>query len=223
MQAALSSHPDKVAESDRAAADIKFKAISQAYEILQDDQKRELYDTHGMAAFEKGPGFDPDNDPIDILSQMFGGMGGMPGMPGMGRARGPRKPAKGADVEQPYEVTLEELYKGKTTKFANKKKVICSHCKGKGGKESAKSKPCETCKGQGWPSRSIIPRRSDLTSTHRNQASPQISWSRTRYSGCSQLRYMSWYRIYLQGQRQVQEMQRFEDYRGEEECGALHT
>ena len=110
-----------------------------------------------MAAFEKGPGFDPSDDPMDILSQMFGGMGGMPGMPGMGgRGRGPRRPAKGADVEQPYEVTLEELYRGKTTKFANKKKVICSHCKGKGGKENSKSKTCETCKGQGKSSCSTV-------------------------------------------------------------------
>ena len=103
-----------------------------------------------MAAFEKGQGFDPSEDPFDVLSQMFGGMGGIGGMPGMGGRGGrPRKPAKGADVEQAYEVTLEELYKGKTTKIANKKKVVCSHCKGKGGKESAKSKACESCKGQG--------------------------------------------------------------------------
>ena len=116
-----------------------------------------------MAAFEKGPGFDPSDDPVDILSQMFGGMGGMPGMPGMGgRGRGPKRPAKGADVEQPYEVTLEDLYKGKTTKFANKKKVICSHCKGKGGKESAKSKTCESCKGHGQSSSSIMLVRSDV-------------------------------------------------------------
>lgn len=93
-------------------------------------------------------------DMNDILSQMFGGgmpgmggMGGMGGMPGMnGR---PRRPARGQDEENQYDVTLEELYKGKTTRFSSEKKVLCSHCKGKGGKENAKPKKCETCKGMG--------------------------------------------------------------------------
>lgn len=89
-------------------------------------------------------------DMDDILSQMFGmgGMGGMPDGPGGpgGRRRGP---AKGEDEEQAYEVTLEELYKGKTTKFSSTKQVICSNCSGSGGKEKAKPKSCDTCRGVG--------------------------------------------------------------------------
>ena len=148
LQAALSSHPDKVNESEREEADIKFKAVGQAYEILSDDDKRNLYDTHGMAAFEKGAGMGGAGvDMDDILSQMFGGMAGMGGMPGMnGR---PKRPARGEDEEQEFEVTLEELYKGKTTRFKSEKKVVCGHCKGKGGKDNAKPKNCETCKGVG--------------------------------------------------------------------------
>ena len=86
----------------------------------------------------------------EMLSQMFGmGMGGgvPPGMGGMGA--GPRKPRKGADEEHPYQVTLEDLYKGKTTKFASTKNIICSHCKGSGGKEKAKAKQCASCAGKG--------------------------------------------------------------------------
>ncbi|KAI7653080.1 hypothetical protein KC322_g18681, partial [Hortaea werneckii] len=49
-KAALSSHPDKVPEDQREEADATFKSISEAYEILSDDQNRELYDQHGMAA-----------------------------------------------------------------------------------------------------------------------------------------------------------------------------
>jgi DnaJ homolog subfamily A member 2 len=146
----------------REEADIKFKSISQAYEILSDDDNRALYDQHGMAAFEKGAGgagFPGGPDLDDILASMFGqGMGGMGGMggfegmhggfPGAGGPR--RKRGKGKSEMQQYEVTLEELYKGKTTKFASTKKVICSNCAGSGGKnDKVKAKTCDTCKGRG--------------------------------------------------------------------------
>lgn len=154
-QAALAHHPDKVAEDDRAEAEIRFKAAKQAYEILSDDDKRHLYDTHGMAAFDPSNGGmgggGPDMD--DIFAQMFGGMGGfggMPGMGGMGGMPGGRNvPRKGRSVEQEYEVTLEELYKGKTTKFSNTKNIICSLCKGSGGKQGAKTNACAVCNGRG--------------------------------------------------------------------------
>jgi DnaJ family protein A protein 2 len=103
-----------------------------------------------MAAFDpsKGGGMGGGVDLDDILQQMFGmGMGGgMP--PGFGDGQ-PKKPRKGPNEEQRYEVTLEELYKGKTVKFASTKNIICSHCKGTGGKEKAKPETCQKCKGQG--------------------------------------------------------------------------
>ncbi|KAF2733951.1 DnaJ-domain-containing protein [Polyplosphaeria fusca] len=160
-KAALSHHPDKVAEDERVEAEVRFKAAKQAYEILNDDDKRRLYDTHGMAAFDpsKGMGEGPDMD--DIFAQMFGGMGGfggmpgmggmggMPGMPGMPGGPGRGVPRKGRSVEQEYQVTLEELYKGKTTKFTNTKNVVCTSCKGSGGKAGAKSQNCSQCNGKG--------------------------------------------------------------------------
>lgn len=85
----------------------------------------------------------PDLD--DILSSMFGMGGGMPGF-GAGAGRGPRK---SPNEEQKYEVTLEDLYKGKTVKFASTKQVICNVCKGSGGKDKAKAKECSSCNGQG--------------------------------------------------------------------------
>lgn len=124
--------------------------VGEAYEILSDDNKRHLYDAHGMSAFDapQGMGGAPDLD--DMLSQMFGmgmGGGGMP--PGFGGGPAPRKPRKGENEVQAYQVTLEELYKGKTTKFTSKKNIICSHCKGTGGKEKAKPKECASCQGKG--------------------------------------------------------------------------
>lgn len=164
-KAALSSHPDKVPDDQREEADIKFKSISQAYEILSNDETRAAYDQYGMAAFEKGAngfggggGGGPDLD--DILAQMFGQGGGFEGMHGSfggggggGRSGAGRRRAKGKNEVQQYEVTLEELYKGKTTKFASTKNVICTACKGAGGREKAKTKECDTCKGRGTSTR----------------------------------------------------------------------
>ena len=135
-----------MAEDQREESEIKFKQLTEAYEILSDDQKRHLYDAHGMAAFDKsrgGPG-GAEVDLNDILSQMFGfGMGG-PGGPG-----GPRRPQRGQNEEQEYKISLEELYKGKTVKFAANKQVVCGTCKGSGGKDKAKANSCERCKGNG--------------------------------------------------------------------------
>ncbi|KAM3510606.1 hypothetical protein MY11210_005736 [Beauveria gryllotalpidicola] len=145
-KAALRYHPDKVPEDQREASEVKFKEVTRAYEILADEQKRHLYDTHGMAAFDPsrgGPG-GPEADLNDILSQMFGF-----NMAGAGGAGGPRRPRKGPDEQQEYRVTLEELYRGKTVKFAANKQVICSTCKGTGGKEKAKAETCSRCRGQG--------------------------------------------------------------------------
>ncbi|KAI9368086.1 hypothetical protein BJX61DRAFT_246850 [Aspergillus egyptiacus] len=147
-KAALVHHPDKVPEAEREAADARFKEVQQAYDILYDEQKRHLYDTHGMAAFNGSgePGMNGEPDLDDILASMFGmggGMGGMGGMPGRGR------PRQSPNEEQKYEVKLEDLYKGKTVKFASTKNVICSLCKGKGGKEKATAKKCSTCDGTG--------------------------------------------------------------------------
>ncbi|KAJ9650741.1 DnaJ-like protein xdj1 [Neophaeococcomyces mojaviensis] len=149
-KAALANHPDKVPADQREAAEARFKAASQAYEILYDDQKRQLYDTHGMAAFEGGAG-GPGGMGVnmeDILGGLFGmNMGGMGGMGGMGR--GPQRPRRSPDENQKYEVSLEDLYKGKTVRFSSTKNVICSKCSGSGAKEGVDPRECATCKGQG--------------------------------------------------------------------------
>ena len=107
-----------------------------------------------MSAFEAGNGNGMGGGPDleEMLQQMFGmgGGGPPPGFPNMGGGGGrPQKPRKGENEELPYEVTLEDLFKGKTAKFTAKKSVICSHCKGSGGKEKAKPKQCASCQGRG--------------------------------------------------------------------------
>ena len=86
-------------------------------------------------------------DPQDLFSQLFGGGGGFFGGAG-GRGGRPSGPRKGKDLVHRIKVSLEDLYKGKMTKLALQKHVLCSKCKGKGGKEGA-VKTCNSCHGQG--------------------------------------------------------------------------
>lgn len=128
---ALKYHPDKNPNEGE-----KFKAISQAYEVLADPKKRETYDRGGEEAI-KGGGHGGDfHNPMDIFDMFFGGGG---------RSRGPKK---GKDVVHQLKVSLEDLYNGATRKLALQKNVICSKCEGRGGKEGAVGK-CRNCKGSG--------------------------------------------------------------------------
>ncbi|KAM0753012.1 hypothetical protein T439DRAFT_323622 [Meredithblackwellia eburnea MCA 4105] len=137
---ALLLHPDK-----NPNAGEQFKDVSHAYEILSDADKRRVYDQYGEEGLSGGGGMG-GMDPQDLFSQLFGGGGGFfGGGGGGGRRQGPKK---GKDLVHRIKVSLEELYKGKTTKLALQKHVLCSKCNGKGGKEGA-VKTCNTCHGQG--------------------------------------------------------------------------
>ena len=82
----------------------------------------------------------------DLFSQLFGGGGGFFG--GGRDPRGSQGPRKTKDLVHRVHVTLEDLYKGKTTKLALTRNVICSKCKGKGGKDGA-VRQCNNCNGRG--------------------------------------------------------------------------
>jgi len=135
---ALKCHPDK--NPDDPAAAEKFKEISQAYEVLSDAKKREMYDKVGEQGLKEGGGGEGGfSSPMDIFDMFFGGGRG---------GRGGRKDNKGKDVIHQLSVSLEDLYNGSTRKLALQKNVICEKCSGRGGKEGAVQK-CTTCKGTG--------------------------------------------------------------------------
>lgn len=83
----------------------------------------------------------------DLFSQFFGGGGGgFGGMFGGGmRDTGPKK---ARTIHHVHKVSLEDIYRGKTSKLALQKSVICSKCEGRGGKEGA-VRQCTGCNGQG--------------------------------------------------------------------------
>ncbi|KAM0693018.1 hypothetical protein Q7P36_007575 [Cladosporium allicinum] len=147
---ALKHHPDKNNHSPESEE--KFKEISHAYEVLSDPQQRQIYDQYGEEGLEQGGGMGGGGmGAEDLFAQFFGGggggggFGGMGGMFGGGREQGPKK---ARTIHHVHKVSLEDIYRGKVSKLALQKSVICSKCDGRGGKEGA-VKTCQGCQGQG--------------------------------------------------------------------------
>ncbi|KAF8624538.1 hypothetical protein AX15_005845 [Amanita polypyramis BW_CC] len=135
-------HPDKNINDPGASQ--KFQEMLAAYEILSDPQSRELYDRLGMDGLSKDAG--PHMDATDIFAQFFETGFNFDFGPGMGS--GMR--TKGKDSTIIHEVTLEDLYNGKSVKMNLEKDAVCAQCKGSGARGNAKPKPCSTCDGKGW-------------------------------------------------------------------------
>ncbi|KAH9659474.1 Chaperone DNA J 1-like [Citrus sinensis] len=137
-KAAIKNHPDKGGDPE------KFKELAQAYEVLSDPEKREIYDQYGEDALKEGMGGGAGaHDPFDIFSSFFGGSPFGAG----GSSRG-RRQRRGEDVVHPLKVSLEDLYLGTSKKLSLSRNVICSKCSGKGSKSGASMK-CSGCQGTG--------------------------------------------------------------------------
>lgn len=144
---ALKYHPDRNPGKEEEAS-AKFKDVSRAFEVLSDPQTRQRYDQFGEEGLEGGGmGGMGGMDPQDLFSQLFGGGGG--GFFGGGGRQRPQGPRKGKDLVHRIKVSLEDLYKGKTTKLALQKHVLCGKCNGKGGNKEGAVKTCNGCQGQG--------------------------------------------------------------------------
>jgi molecular chaperone DnaJ len=141
-------HPD--CNPDDSRAELRFKEVSEAYEVLKDPQKRAAYDHFGHAAFENGGGgsrgFGPDfaSSMSDIFDDLFGEfMGGRRGQ----RQRSSRE--RGADLRYNLEISLTEAFAGKTAQICVPTSVSCETCTGSGAKAGTKPSTCSTCGGHG--------------------------------------------------------------------------
>lgn len=144
-KASLANHPDKNPGDEEASA--RFQEINAAYEVLSDPQARREYDEWGPEGPSMGgPGGAGGPDMDDIFAQMFGG--GM-GMGGGGRPPPRRKPRRGEDSVIDYNVSLKDLYLGRVANFNLSKQIICTTCRGSGGKPGVQAKQCVKCQGQG--------------------------------------------------------------------------
>jgi molecular chaperone DnaJ len=142
-------HPDRNPGDMRA--EIRFKELSEAYEVLKDPQKRAAYDHFGHAAFEGGMGgargFGPDfaSSMSDIFDDLFGEF--MGGRRGGQRQRSSRE--RGADLRYNLEISLSEAYAGKTAQICVPTSVSCETCSGSGARAGTKPTSCPTCGGYG--------------------------------------------------------------------------
>ncbi|GAB4140117.1 MAG: DnaJ C-terminal domain-containing protein [Planctomycetota bacterium] len=162
---ALEWHPDRHPPSERAAAEERFKRISEAHEVLSDPEKRRRYDALGEhwkngQEFRPPPGFGQGG-----FERMFGGAGGFSDffaqMFGDFFAEGPRRSGRprtrGADVEAELELGAGLALLGGKRAFELNLSVPCQKCDGEGriGRHA-----CPACGGLG---RSQATRRIDLS------------------------------------------------------------
>ncbi|MBV6634181.1 MAG: molecular chaperone DnaJ [Alphaproteobacteria bacterium] len=144
---AMKYHPDRNPGDE--AAELKFKEVSEAYDILRDDDKRAAYDRYGHAAFEGGGGpgggagdFGFGANFADIFDEMFGDF--------MGSKRGGGKASsRGSDLRYNLEIDLEQAFKGDKVQVRVPTSVICEACDGTGAEGKSEPETCPTCGGVG--------------------------------------------------------------------------
>lgn len=156
---AVKYHPDK--NPGDAAAEKRFKEISEAYEVLSDDQKRRIYDQYGADGLRggmgRGPGgaggFSSMEDAMRTFMGAFGGGGSESifdsffGGGGGGHHGG--FAAQGASKKTTITVDFNEAAKGVDKEIQLTVHVNCSKCNGTGAKDPSDVKTCPTCHGHG--------------------------------------------------------------------------
>ncbi len=145
---AMKYHPDRNPDDTQAAE--SFREITEAYEVLSDDQKRARYDQYGHAGVDDqmhdfwGRGGAQDSNAFRDFGDLFGdAFGDMFGFGGGGRA------ARGADLRYNLNVTLEEAASGREVELKIPRHVSCNTCHGSGARPGTNPVPCSTCGGHG--------------------------------------------------------------------------
>jgi molecular chaperone DnaJ len=139
---ALKHHPDR--NPGDAAAEAKFRACNEAYQVLSDDDKRRIYDQYGHAGLEGSGGFGGGASDVfshmqDLFAEMFsGGFGG-----------GARRQARGSDLRMQARLTLREAAFGVKREVSVHAPVRCDDCSGTGAKAGTKPETCGHCRGSG--------------------------------------------------------------------------
>ena len=155
-------HPDANPDNKKEA-EAKFKEVNEAYEVLSNPQKRQMYDQFGtadpqQAGFGGGPfgggngyysystsDFGDFGDLGDIFSSFFGGGFG-------GQRQNSRKnngPRKGEDLNLSIDISFEESFLGVEKEIIVTRQETCGFCNGTGAKKGTNPIKCPTCNGTG--------------------------------------------------------------------------
>jgi len=140
-QMALKYHPDK--NPDNKEAEDRFKEAAEAYEVLSDEQKRQVYDRYGHEGL-KGTGYQGFSGAEDIFSSFGDIFEGFFGHRGQQRERG-----RGSDLRYDLTIGLEEAATGVERTISVEKYVSCTACKGKRCEPGFGPQICPTCGGHG--------------------------------------------------------------------------
>ena len=148
---AMTYHPDR--NNGAKEAEEKFKAITEAYDVLRDPNKRALYDRYGEAGLRGGAaGFHHVDlsEALNIFMRDLGGLGGFGdlfgGGGGGGRGAGPRT---GTDIKIAMPLTLAEVATGVEKTVTVKLLEPCDRCDGRGAEPGTSPTVCATCNGSG--------------------------------------------------------------------------
>ncbi|MFU8802365.1 MAG: molecular chaperone DnaJ [Bradymonadaceae bacterium] len=147
---AMKFHPDRNPGDD--AAEAQFKEAAEAYEVLNDGDKRALYDRFGHEGLRggmpggAGPGFSSMDDIFSQFGDIFGDVFGFGGGGGR-RSRG--GPQRGQDVRYDMELSFEEAVFGTSRTIVLPRQVTCETCDGSGAKEGTAPVSCPMCNGRG--------------------------------------------------------------------------
>ncbi|EGG21667.1 heat shock protein DnaJ family protein [Cavenderia fasciculata] len=138
----LQYHPDK---NPTPEGQEKFLEMTKVYETLSDSEKRRIYDQHGEEGLNRQNG-GGGQDFGDFFSNIFRGFGGGGGG---GHQQQHQAQPRGADIELDLEVTLKDLYLGRTSRVTHMKQILCQKCRGTGAKKASDVKTCTGCQGSG--------------------------------------------------------------------------
>jgi molecular chaperone DnaJ len=137
-------HPD--VSSEPAAAE-RFKEINEAYQVLSDPKRRQVYDMVGRAGLGDMGGGAPFGEGFagfgDLFDAFFSGMGGQPG-----GARHGRRPA-GSDLRYDLRVTFDEAVRGIDKELEFDLLDVCTTCNGSGAAPGSTPTTCPNCGGRG--------------------------------------------------------------------------
>src|SRR5687767_1895589 len=147
---AMAYHPDR--NNGSAESEEKFKAITEAYDVLRDPNKRAVYDRYGEAGLRGAAGGFHHVDlseALNIFMRDLGGLGGLGDLFGASRGGQRSGPRTGSDIRMTISLTLAEVASGVEKTINVKLLNPCDRCDSKGAEPGSAAKTCTVCNGVG--------------------------------------------------------------------------